>query len=169
MTWSIFFFFALFSRNHFQSNRHRRTPTVGLASLIETDLGVSGDVRQIPPVWNCLTKGSVSLKILYNKKKNLFHKKKQLLVQMGKNLYKQRIIFLCRCTRHFYCFLILFLVTVIHKHCYRLLGIQSHTHTNPEIIVRINHFLILLIIYCFILLLQGWKTENRSDFVRNNN
>lgn len=39
ITWSNFFFFDLFSRNHFQSNRHRRTPTVGLASLIETDLG----------------------------------------------------------------------------------------------------------------------------------
>lgn len=57
MTWSIFFF-ALFSRNHFQSNRHRRTPTVGLASLIETDRAFPAmSDKYHHAVGNCLTKG----------------------------------------------------------------------------------------------------------------
>lgn len=71
ITWSnFFFFFDLFSRNHFQSNRHRRTPTVGLASLIEADRAFPAmSDKYHHAVGNCLTKGWASLKILYNKKK----------------------------------------------------------------------------------------------------
>lgn len=57
ITWSNFFF-DLFSRNHFQSNRHRRTPTAGLASLIETDRAFPAmSDKYHHAVGNCLTKG----------------------------------------------------------------------------------------------------------------
>lgn len=151
-------------QDHFQLNRHfSLSDTHGRSrfSYRDRSWGVSGDVRQIPPVWNCLTKGWASLKILYNIKTCSIWKKNNCWFKWEKNLHKQRLIFLCRCTRHFYCFLILFRVTVIHKQCYRLLGINSHTHESGNHCINQSFLNFINYSLFFSLLFQGWETENR--------